>query len=169
MTLEEALKSAIDYEIKVRDVYAEACETATNKVGKRVFKALAAEEQGHVDFLHHKLDEWKETGHVTADDLTSALPSRAAITAGIAKLENRLAADDSGIELKMLKKALEVERETGAFYRQMAQELTDDGQELFACFVKIEDGHEALVQAEIDCVGNSGFWFDMMEFDLEMG
>jgi hypothetical protein len=27
----------------------------------------------------------------------------------------------------------------------------------------------AIVQAEIDAVSGSGFWFDMMEFDVEKG
>ena len=40
---------------------------------------------------------------------------------------------------------------------------------LFERFVAIEEGHQAIVQAEIDCVSGSGFWFDTSEINLEMG
>jgi hypothetical protein len=40
---------------------------------------------------------------------------------------------------------------------------------LFQRFVEIEQGHLAIVQAEIDSVSGLGFWFDMREFDLETG
>jgi hypothetical protein len=33
----------------------------------------------------------------------------------------------------------------------------------------IEDGHVAIVQAELDSVTQMGFWFDYREFDLEAG
>jgi len=36
-------------------------------------------------------------------------------------------------------------------------------------FVEIEEGHRAIVQAEIDCVSGLGFWFDTAEFKLEAG
>ena len=50
----------------------------------------------------------------------------------------------------------------------MVQTLDDQGRALFARFVEIEGGHLAIVQAEIDCVSGSSFWFDTAEFSLEM-
>jgi hypothetical protein len=50
----------------------------------------------------------------------------------------------------------------------MVSTLDGEGQQLFKRFVEIEEGHEAIVQAEIDCVSNSGFWMDTMEFGLEV-
>jgi len=168
MTLEEAIKTALDYETKVRDVYGEACEKAINDVGQRVFKILAKEEQGHLDYLNHKLEQLKSGDTISADDLETAIPSKERILAGIAKLENRIEVEDRGDEVKMLKNALQVEVETGNFYRKMVKELDQDGQRFFARFVEIEEGHETLVQAEIDCLSGSGFWFDMQEFSLEL-
>jgi hypothetical protein len=51
----------------------------------------------------------------------------------------------------------------------MVGELSGERQRLFARFLEIEEGHVAIVQAEIDAVSGSGFWFDMKEFDLEKG
>ena len=74
MTLEEAIKTAIGYEEKVRDVYHSAMSAATNDVGKRVFKMLAKEEQGHVEYLHDKLKEWQESGTVTSGACQTVSP-----------------------------------------------------------------------------------------------
>jgi hypothetical protein len=35
-------------------------------------------------------------------------------------------------------------------------------------FLEIEDGHLAIVQAQLDSVQGMGFWFDIAEFRLEM-
>jgi hypothetical protein len=51
----------------------------------------------------------------------------------------------------------------------MVRELPPEGQGLFARFLAIEDGHAAVVQAEIDCVTQMGYWFDLAEFELEAG
>jgi hypothetical protein len=45
--------------------------------------------------------------------------------------------------------------------------LNDDGRRLFERFVEIEEGHVAIVQAEMDLVSGTGFWFDTAEFSLE--
>ena len=40
---------------------------------------------------------------------------------------------------------------------------------LFARFLEIEAGHQAIVEAEISSVKGLGVWFDMDEFRLEAG
>ncbi len=40
-------------------------------------------------------------------------------------------------------------------------------QVLFSKFLEIEDGHLAIVQAQLDSVQGMGFWFDIAEFRLE--
>jgi rubrerythrin len=170
MTLEEAIKTAIDFEIKVRDTYKEACESATDDKGRRIFQTLADEEQGHIDYLESRLGEWQKTGSITKEELTTVVPAAKVIEAGVLKLQDTVGGEPDAkytVELEMLKKALAAEIETGAFYKRMVDELDDEGQQLFARFLEIEDGHRAIVQAEIDSVTGTGFWFDFREFDLE--
>ena len=38
---------------------------------------------------------------------------------------------------------------------------------LFERFLEMENGHVAIVQAEIDALAGHGHWFDFMEFSLE--
>ena len=37
----------------------------------------------------------------------------------------------------------------------------------FARFLEIEENHIAAVQAELDYITNTGYWFDFKEFDME--
>jgi rubrerythrin len=172
MKLDEAINMAIDYETKVHKTYLEAMQKASDDAGKRVFKTLCDEERYHLKYLHERLAEWKETGKITVARLDTSIPTQEAIDEGVARLREKMSGDASGKyrnELEMLRKALAVEAETSGFYREMASKLDAEGQQMFARFVEIEEGHQAIVQAEIDCLSGTGVWFDMKEFNLEMG
>jgi rubrerythrin len=80
-----------------------------------------------------------------------------------------MAARDRGTEIELLRKALDIEEKTCTFYRRMVAELPAEGKGLFSRFVEIEEGHLAIVQAEIDYLTGSGHWFDYREFSLEGG
>ena len=167
MTIEEAIKIALEFETQVRQVYYNAAEGATDPVGKRIFKVLAKEEQGHLEYLRSKLDEWKKSGTLTAERLNTVIPSRERIRKGISTLEARGSGDERGGELQMLTRVLEMEAKTCDFYKRMVKELPQEGRELFAHFVEIEEGHLAIVRAEIDYLSKTGYWFDFKEFDME--
>jgi rubrerythrin len=167
MTIEEAIKTAIEFETQVRDVYHGAMEDTTDPVGKRIFRVLAGEEQNHLDYLQSRLSEWKTTGTITAERLETTIPSEESIRQGVRKLEDRMADEDRGGELKMLTKAFDVEVKTSNFYKEMVRNLPAEGRELFTDFVKIEEGHLTIVRAEIDYLSRTGYWFDFKEFDME--
>ncbi|MBW1807483.1 MAG: hypothetical protein JRJ87_04765 [Deltaproteobacteria bacterium] len=167
MELENAIKTAISYEIKIRDLYLKSVETCQDDTGCKVLQIMAGEEQDHIDYLALMLEEWKESGKITPKKLKSAIPSKTKIAKSVAKLKKKSAAEQLSSDLDLLKLALEIEKETSDFYRQMVNSLNAAGQELFEPFVEIEDGHVAIVQAEIDNLSGLGFWFDFQEFDLE--
>jgi len=169
MALTEAIKTALQYETKVHGVYLDAEKRATDKAAKRVFAMLAEEERGHIAYLNNRLEEWEKTGAFTVAELTTVVPPKEQIEKGVAELKAKVEPRKQGQspELEMLLQALEVEAETGAFYERMVRELEGDQQKLFEQFMKIEEGHKAIVQAQIDCVTGLGFWFDQKEFTLE--
>jgi hypothetical protein len=47
------------------------------------------------------------------------------------------------------------------------KELPLEGRKLFERFVEIEQGHQAIVQAEMNAVAGNGYWFDMPEISME--
>jgi len=167
VNLKEAITTSIEFETQVSKLYRDAMEKSADPVGKRIFGVLAEEELKHLNYLESRLDELRRTGAITLEDLDTALPSEQMIREGIGMLETRMTPKDKGSELQMLGKALEVERDTTEFYRRMARELSDKGQKIFARFVEIEEGHLAIVQAEIDYLNRTGYWFDIKEFDME--
>jgi rubrerythrin len=167
MTLEEAIKTAIEYEIKIRDVYQEAETTLDDDAGKRIFAALGNDEQHHIDYLHHTLEQLRDTGRIDPEKLESAIPSRETLDLEAAKVESLVAKDFHGIRKQMLSKALKAEIATSDFYRKMVDELAAEGRALFARFLEIENNHIDAVQFELDYLSKTGYWFDFKEFDME--
>ncbi len=167
MTVEEAINTSLEYENRVRDVYTDAVNQAVNDQGRKFFQLMADEEQHHVEYLEEKLRQWKDTGKVDADGLSTLLPSREAIESGVTKLQDKVGGRPGRIEIEFLEKAHAVERETSGFYRKMVDELPDDAKGLFKRFLEIEEGHLAMVQAQMDLVNGTGYWFDVREFNLE--
>ena len=167
MEIENAIKTAIEHEMKVLDVYTQAAKSADSDIGKRVFKTLADEEQNHVNYLKDRLEQWKNKGQIKVEKLNTVIPSKKVIDENIKKLKGHMKDHNRGAELQMLWKALDVEIKTTEFYRKMVDEIDKELQGMFARFLEIEEGHMALVQAEIDSISGMGFWFDFREFDLE--
>jgi rubrerythrin len=169
MKLDEAIKVALEYEAGVHKVYLDAMNQTTDETAKRIFSVLCREEAEHLTYLEERLSEWQASGKIQIKALGTSLPGREAIKKGLEDLGKTVKPQPTKQiqELELLKKALEAEIATSNFYKEMVRTLDGDGQELFKRFVEIEEGHEAIVQAQMNTVGNWGFWFDMPEFRLE--
>jgi rubrerythrin len=170
MKLEEAIKTALEYEVGVHGIYLEAMEKTADPDAQRIFKVLCDEEMGHVAYLKNRLEEWERTGKIVVKKLGTSIPEKKAISEGLQEMRKTLKPKPTQhrAELELLRRALDAEIKTGKFYKEMVATLDGEGQALFKRFVEIEEGHEAIVQAEIDSVSNLGFWFDTSEFRLEM-
>jgi rubrerythrin len=168
--LDEAIKTAIDFEKKVLKVYEDASKKSADSVGLRVFKQLAKEEADHVAYLESRLSEWQKSGHISLEEITTIVPSKERIAEGRKRAGKPMRGKAApATEVEYLERALAAEKETSAFYRKMVSEMAEDRRMLFARFLEIEEGHVAIVEAELDAVSGSGFWFGMKEFDVEKG
>jgi len=170
MDLKEALTTAIRYETEVHEHYTRGADEILDPRGKKVFATLAGEELGHLAYLNSRLEEWHRDGRVSSPELASIVPG----ADWIAAARDRVSQAPPGTiavqgELELLKVALGLERQTSGFYRQLVATLPPAERGLFARFLEIEEGHLAVVQAEIDALAGHGTWFDMMEFRLEAG
>jgi len=166
VNLQEAIAVALEFEKKVRDHYLRGAKEIPDPKGRRVFATLGKEEQGHVDYLERCLAEWKKTGKVPDVPLESVLP------AGVRWIEEekRKLSMRKGTrvatktELDALRTAVRYEMDADAFYHELISELPEVDRPLFDKFLRIEDGHLALVRAQFDAVQGRGFWFDVAEF-----
>ena len=167
MTIIEALKTAISYEEKVRDTYLSAAQKTLDATGKRVFSLMADEEGDHVRYLEAKLKEVQGGGSLTVSELATQVPSPERIAAATSTLPDKLEDVAREGELAMLAKAREVELETSAFYQKMVEELPPEGRRFFERFVEIENGHVALVEAEMDFLQHKGAWIAVDHGELK--
>jgi len=167
MTIEKAIKTAIEYEIRIRDIYREAMAAVGDAVGQRIFETLAQDEQHHIDYLEHKLAQFQKTGAIQPGKLASAIPDQESINQEADKVKSMVTKDFLGIKQQMLSKALKAEVETSDFYRKMVAELPADARPMFERFLEIENNHIKAVQFELDYMGKTGYWFDFKEFDME--
>jgi rubrerythrin len=119
-----------------------------------------------VDYLERCLAHWKKTGKVPDVPLTTSLPR------GVKWIEQprkRLfARKDTRVatrsDLDALRTAVQYEKEADGFYHKLVSELAEQERPLFAKFLRIEDGHLALVQAQFDALNERGLWFDISQF-----
>ncbi len=167
MEMEEAITTAIDYETKIRDIYRDAAQNVHDPEGKRFFKMLGDDEQYHLDYLKERLKLWRESGKLSAEKLISAVPSKEVIQRETDKIRTHMAKKDLSSVKVILSRALQAEVETSNFYEKMVNEMTDEGKKMFSRFLEIEENHIAAVQAELDYITHTGYWFDFKEFDME--
>ena len=169
MKLDNAIKTALEYEAGVHKIYSQAMAKTTDPAAKRIFSVLCEEEMGHLKYLQQRLEEWQKTGKVVVKKLGTSIPARTAIDKSLEDMRRTVKPKRTRqiLELELLKKALDAEIQASNFYKEMVAKLDGEGQALFKRFVEIEEGHEAIVRAEINTVGNWGFWFDTPEFNLE--
>jgi len=169
MELEDAIRTALQYEGRVIAVYLDAMRRSMDPIGKKVFQTLHQEEAGHARYLKERLDELAKAGQIKQAKLATALPTPAEIGAALKNQRGKTVPPAPEEGLNLLRQALALESETCEFYQKLAKELPPEDRALFERFVEIEEGHRAIVQAEIDSITGSGFWFDIPEFRLEAG
>ena len=167
MRLDEAILTAIEYETRVRDHYLASVDRIRNTSGRRVFELLAGEEQGHIDYLLVCLGRWRRDGVIGSFSLASALPSASELAKAIAPVEGQHPSQVLEDERQVLGVALNLEQETSDYYRRLVAKLEGEQRAFFNRFLEIEDGHVAVVQAEIDYLSSNGCWFDFPEFNQE--
>ena len=167
MTLEEAIVTALEHENRVRDHYAEAARGTRTPKSKKFFEVLAHEEQGHVEYLQAKLLEWRSEGIIREEVLVSAVPSAEWISRGVGAAMGRAKGAASEDDAQRLHTALRLEEEVSEYYRGLVGTIGPDGEPMFRRFLEIEDGHTAIVRAEIDVLQQTGYFFDFQEFTQE--
>ena len=167
MTIEEAIKTALEYETKIRDIYKEAADKVSDPAGQRILTMLRDDEETHIAYLKDCLELWEKTGRLSVKKLKTIIPPADVIQKETEKIATRMFQQYKTGEKEILSRALKAEIETSNFYQKMVDEMSGEGQQMFARFLEIEESHIAAVQFELDYVLKSGYWFDFKEFDME--
>jgi len=167
MDIGSAIKKALEYERKIRDLYFEGASALKGKRGENIFEALGNDEQYHIEYLEKKLKEWEKRGELDSDIPVSTIPKKEDIERSVDRLKTRLTDDHRGLVQQILNSALKAEIETSKFYSDMVDALPEQGKRLFKHFLEIEENHIKTVQYELDFISGTGYWFNIKEFDME--
>jgi rubrerythrin len=161
----QAMKTAIEMEKSGHQFFAEASRNVRHEVGRRLFSRLAAEEVGHLQAFEKIFSE-VSGGIEWKDAIRGAKPSKRVPYFDEARKQFK--AEDLSVELDYLKKALDLERDAIKFFEQaVADADTPEAGEIFGRILEEEKGHYDLIQAEIDSINGSGFWFDVHEVYMD--
>lgn len=167
MDSQEIFTTALQYEEKIRDLYREADEIIDDERGRAIFRALADDEQSHVDFLLYSLEQLKTKGAIDINRLVTSIPTVKQLESKIEKLKTKIPQQMLGDIKSVLAGALKLEKETSAFYRDASKKTEGEIHAIFEKFLEIEDRHVDVVQIELDHAQHNGMWFNFMEVDLE--
>lgn len=160
--------AALEYEEKICDFYHTAASTIDDKRGKSIFKALADDEQSHVDFLHYSLEQLRADKTIDTTRLQTPIPARNQIDANIEKIKAEIPKQMLGNIRTVLNSALKLEKETSAYYRAARDKTEGPIRDILSTFLEIEERHVDVVQIEIDHATHNGMWFNFMEINLEV-
>ncbi len=167
MNSQEIFATALQYEEKIRDLYRAADKIVDDERGKAIFRALADDEQSHMDFLRYSLEQLKKKGAIDIDRLVISIPTIKYLESGIQRLKTEIPSQMLGDIKSVLGSALKLEKETSAFYREACSKTEGDIRKIFEKFLEIEERHVDVVQIELDHAQHNGVWFNFLEVDLE--
>ncbi|HEC83525.1 MAG TPA: hypothetical protein ENI46_03435 [Firmicutes bacterium] len=157
----EAMKTAIEMEKSGHRFFTEASNKVTHEVGRKLFRRLASEEIDHLRTFERIFDELSKGGD-WKQAISSVEPSKRMPYFDEARKEFK--AQDLSVELDYLRRALEIERHAIEFFENaIANAETQEAKEVFTRILEEGKNHYDLIQAEIDSINHSGFWFDLHE------
>ncbi|HKJ63950.1 MAG TPA: ferritin family protein [Desulfopila sp.] len=169
MESEKVLKTALEFEKKICDVYRSAESTVDDARGKSIFRELASDEQSHIDFLENSLELLQKGGKIDPDQLQTTIPDAEALRQKAEKMKTKVPEKMLGDVKTIFNSALKMEIETSDFYREAAAQTEGDIRRVMEKFLEIEERHTAVVRFELDYAARNGHWFDFMEQNMEVG
>lgn len=162
----QIVHQAIDREKEAIATYLRLAKITRDVKAKDVLINLASDEVGHMTALEGHLSSLLQG---QAPFLAAAGKDAAAVLTPSAKLEEfegrEMARAD---EIRILELAIDKEIAANKAYLDLAAKAkTPEGREMFLALAGEEETHARILRAEVDSIGQNGFWFDMQEFTME--
>jgi rubrerythrin len=163
------LHRAIDREKEAISTYLRLAKATRDAKAKNVLINLAMDEVSHMTKLEAHLSSLLRGKSWLLPKADDAFDATAAVLPPSARLEK---IDPGKIEqadeIRILELAVDKEIEANRHYLDLARQAdSDEAKAMFLFLAKEEELHAKLLRAEIDSIGQSGFWFDMQEFTME--
>lgn len=133
-----------------------------------MFIQLAKDEYDHMDILENSKKEYTEGAPFEMPELpTERIKELEEILAKPERKEHALKDKGDLSDLDALKMALDFEKRASEYYSELAEKAPDDRtKELARSLSEWEASHYDLIQAEIDSISNTGFFFGTKYFEM---
>lgn len=162
----EILKTAIEVENNGLETFLKFAKQTRDETGKNMFIQLALDEQQHRLILEKQLIQMAEGGAWKAVVIPRSVVEQVAPT--IREKQKRTRGESGLAEVDALNVALDLEKKAAAFFREKADEMDEpEAKDLFTRLAEWEDSHFDIIQAELDSINNTGFWFGIPEFQMD--
>jgi rubrerythrin len=163
----DAIKGAIQLEIEGRAFFDHAAEQTAQQLGKKMFQKLSRDEVQHLKTFGELFttvignEEWKR---FVSEKERSKSPLIEELKARMVKKEK----EERAGETEAIRIGMELERKAIDFFTDAAHKAGDaKAKDIFLKIADEERLHYDLLQAQYDSVNNSGFWFDVAEFQMD--
>lgn len=163
----KALKLAYEAEKTGLRSYLKYAKETKVGAGKNMFVQLAADEVDHMELIEKFTEkvmagEPLEAVKVPQGRLSKFMPKTS--DASLQAIDKGAIGDEEALKI-----ALEHEKKAMEFYQKESEKSTNPNvKDFFAKLAEVESKHYAIIQAELDFIRKDGFWFDAMEFSVEM-
>jgi len=162
----QALRQALDAEKEGMRAYMRLARKTSDTTGKNMFIALAQDEENHARVLQEQ-ERQLENGlewcgyEEKPSEILKLMPN-------LKPVEARKHSTSGMDQLDALRVALAQEQTAIELYRRQAETLSDgNAREMYRRLREMEESHYDLIQAQIDYIEGTGFWFGIPEFSLE--
>jgi len=165
-TAVKALKTAIEIEDNGLLTFLKYARQTKDITGKNMFIRLAMDEHEHRRIIEKQLNNLMEGKPLTRVEIPKSEIEK--VAPKIREKQQRTRGESGLLEVDALNTALDLERKAAKFFRDKAEEV--DSEETKALFLRLaewEDAHFDLIQAELDSIQGTGFWFGIPEFQMD--
>ncbi len=165
----QAIETAIQIEKDGLEFYTMAAKQTTDPSGKKMFQSLARDEAAHLKLFEAVRESLLKDGHwLSPEQVRASGPKRPAHPPIFPTSDEGKAAELPERELAALRRSIQAEEDSISFYSEARDKTIDpDGKALYSYLIEQEESHRTILQGEYDYLTNTGFWFDIREFDLE--
>ena len=166
--LPSVIATAIELEMAGLETYLRLGMRTKDVTGKNMFMRLCLDELEHLRiFDEYRLKvlegkKWRPSA--------GGFKPLSVVRPELREIDQKTKGEEHADELTALQTALDLERRAIEFYTNWMSKATDpELRRLLQTLKEVEESHFDLIQAEIDSLTGTGFWFGIPEFDLEAG
>ena len=162
----KALRAAIEIEDNGLLTFLKFARQTKDATGKNMFIRLAMDEHEHRLLIEKQLNNLLEGKPLINIEIPKSEIEE--IAPKIREKQQRTRGESGLLEIDALNTALDLERKAAKFFRDQAKLISDsEAKALFIRLAEWEDAHFDIIQAELDSIQGTGFWFGIPEFQMD--